>query len=98
MQSTLTSDGNNGHDPNKIIVSEQDLTVDRHNLKERNPELTATKVPGLPATPDVAPGGGEDRQPTPKQKKTPKLNKEKKEKTEPESKKDKKDDRKDDQR
>ncbi|WP_373544021.1 HlyD family secretion protein [Chamaesiphon sp.] len=64
---TLTSNGNNSSDPNKIIVSEQDLTLDRHNLKERNLDLTTTK-PESSATPDAG-KVPEDRQPTPKKKK-----------------------------
>ncbi len=66
---TLTSAGNNSSEPNKIIVSEQDLTIERHNLKERNPELTNTKVPESPATPDAGKGVLEERQPTSKKKK-----------------------------
>ena len=66
---TLTSNGNNNSDPNKIIVSEQDLTIDRHNLKERNLDLTTTKVPESPATPDAGKSVPEERQPTPKKKK-----------------------------
>lgn len=66
---TLTSAGNNSSEPNKIIGSDQDLTIERHNLKERNPELTTTRVPESPATPDAGKGVPEERQPTPKQKK-----------------------------
>ena len=66
---TLTSNGNNNSDPNKIIVSEQDLTIDGHKLKERNLDLTTIRVPESPATPDAGKGVAGDRQPTPKKKK-----------------------------
>ena len=65
---TLTSNGNNNSDPNKIIVSEQDLTIDGHKLKERNLDLTPTRVPESPVTPDAG-KVPTDRQPTPKKKK-----------------------------
>ena len=68
MQSTIANDENNGYDPNKIIVSEQELTANRHNLKERSPDLTLEKVPA-PVLPDVADGLPEEHPPAPKKKK-----------------------------
>jgi membrane fusion protein, multidrug efflux system len=69
MQSTIASEGSNGHDPNKIIVSERELTTvggaspleNRLDFKDRIPEPTTT--------PDVATAPALDRQPTPKPKK-----------------------------
>jgi membrane fusion protein, multidrug efflux system len=68
MQSTIANDGSNGYDPNKIIVSEPELTTPRHNLKERSPDLTLEKVPA-PAAPDVLGGAPKEHPPAPKKKK-----------------------------
>ena len=68
MQSTIASDGNKGYDPNKIIGAEQELTTNRHTLKERSPNVTLEKVPA-PVAPDVAGGAPVEPPPAPKKKK-----------------------------
>ena len=68
MQSTIANDGNNGCDPNKIIGVEQELTTNRHMLKERSPNVTLEKVPA-PVAPDVAGGAPVEPPPAPKKKK-----------------------------
>ncbi|WP_309739271.1 HlyD family secretion protein [Chamaesiphon sp. OTE_20_metabat_361] len=65
MQSTIVSDEKNGYESNKIIVSEQELTTDRHSLKERSPDVALDKVP----SPDVAGGAPVEHPPAPKKKK-----------------------------
>jgi membrane fusion protein, multidrug efflux system len=70
MQSTIASDGNNGYDPNKIIVPEPELTTDRHNFKERSLDLTTAKVPPSSMTPAAANGAPAEQSPAPKQKKS----------------------------
>ena len=75
MQSTLTSDGNNGYDPNKIIVSEQELvpagataTSDhRDNVEVRS--LDAKTLPPSESAQIVEAPAPQPEPPAPKRKK-----------------------------
>ncbi len=62
MQNTIANEGDNGYDPNKIIVSERELTTDRLDFKDRLPEPTITTL-------EVETPPTFNHQPTPKQKK-----------------------------